>query len=66
MSFCSLTLSYFFFVSWVFDPVPNFTKQNPLVIIARIILEIDLFTTLNSFADAVKTQNLREFHLYLS
>ncbi len=30
MSFCTLTLAYFC-VSSVFDPVPNFTKQNPPV-----------------------------------
>ncbi len=37
-----------------FDPVPNFTKQNPLVLatITRITLEIELFTTLNCFAGA--------------
>ena len=40
----------------MFDPVPNFTKQNPLVsIITRITLEIELFTVLNCFAGAVKT-----------
>ncbi len=59
MSFCTLTLAYFC-VRSVFDPVPNFTKQNPPVwIITRIILEIELFTALNSFAGAVKTQKLR-------
>ncbi len=30
MSFCTLTLTYFC-VRSVFDPVPNFTKQNPPV-----------------------------------
>ncbi len=30
MSFCTLTLVYFC-VRSVFDPVPNFTKQNPPV-----------------------------------
>ncbi len=30
MSFCTLTLAYFCVLS-VFDPVPNCTKQNPLV-----------------------------------
>ncbi len=30
MSFCTLTLAYFC-VRSVFDPVPNFTKQNPPV-----------------------------------
>ncbi len=32
MSLCTLTLTCCFFVTLVFDPVPNFTKQNPLVI----------------------------------
>ncbi len=58
MSFCALTLSYFC-VSMVIDPVPNFTKQNPLVsIITRITLEIESFTALNSFAVTGKTQKL--------
>ncbi len=49
---------YFCFSS-VFDPVPNFTKQNPLVIDHyRIILEIELFTALNSFVGAVRTQKI--------
>ncbi len=30
MSFCTLTVSYFCVIS-LFDPVPNFTKRNPLV-----------------------------------
>ncbi len=59
----SLTLTYFC-VSLVFDPVPNFTKQNPLVYQSLPILE--LFTTLNSFAGAVKTQNLPKLHFYSS
>ncbi len=56
MSFCTLTLAYFCVCS-LFDPVPNFTKQNSpgLVTITRINLEIELFTTLNCFAGAVKT-----------
>ncbi len=43
-----------------FDPVPNFTKQNPpgLATITRITLEIELFTALNCFVGAVKTQKL--------
>ncbi len=58
MSFCTLTLSYFR-VSSVFDPVPNVTTVSPgLSIITRIILEIELFTALNSFAGAVLTQKL--------
>ncbi len=44
--FFTLTLSYFCVSS--FDPVPYFTKQNPL----------KLFTALNYFAAAVKTQKL--------
>ncbi len=44
----------YFCVRSAFDPVPNFTKQNPLV--TRITLEIELFTALNCFAGAVKTQ----------
>ncbi len=44
----------------MFDPVPNFTKQNHsgLAIITCITLEIELFTALNCFAGAVKTQEL--------
>ncbi len=58
MSFCTLTLSYFC-VSLVFDPILNFTEQNPLLsIITRITLEIELFTALNYFAGAVKTKKL--------
>ncbi len=50
----------YFCVSSAFDAVPNFTKQNPpgLATITRITLEIELFTALNCFAGAVKTQNL--------
>ncbi len=56
MSFCTLTLAYFC-VRSVFDPVLNFTKQNP----PGIILKIESFTALNSFVGAVKTQKLIEF-----
>ncbi len=49
----------YFCVCSAFDPVPNFTKQNPPVAtITRITLEIELFTSLNCFAGAVKTQKL--------
>ncbi len=50
----------YFCVRSAFDPVPNFTKQNPLVLrpLPVITLEIELFTALNCFAGAVKTQNL--------
>ncbi len=41
----------------MFNPVQNFTNRFLwLSIIGRIILEIELFSTLNSFAGAVKTK----------
>ncbi len=45
------------FVLVMVDPVPNYTKQNPLglSISTRIILEIELFTVLIFLAGAVKT-----------
>ncbi len=51
MSF--LTLMHFC-VSSVFDPIPKFTKQ---ILLTHITL-VELFTALNSFAGAVKTQKL--------
>ncbi len=43
------TLAYFC-VSLLFGPVPNFTNESSgLLIITHIILEIELFTALNSF-----------------
>ena len=59
MSFCTLTLSYFF-VSSVFDQ--SQTSLNLILwlsIITHITLEIELFTVLNSFAGAVK--NLKTY-----
>ncbi len=56
MSFCTLTLSYFC-VCWLFNPVPNF-EPSGLSIVTYIILEIELFTALNSFAGAVITKKL--------
>ncbi len=54
-------------VSSVVDPVPNFTKQNPLCrSVPRITLEIELFTVFNSFMGPVKIENLRDFHFYSS
>ncbi len=53
MSFCTLTLAYVC-VSWGFDCLPNFTKNNPLVI--DLNLEIESFTALNSFAGVIKTK----------
>ncbi len=45
-----------FCVSSVIDHVQNFTKQNLMVYRSLpIILEIELFIALNSFAGAVKT-----------
>ncbi len=55
MSFCTLTLAYVC-VSWGFDRLPNFTKNNPLV--TDLNLEIELFTALNSFAGAIRTKKL--------
>ncbi len=56
MSFCTLTFSYFG-VSSLLDPVPNFTTGLS-IITHNIIQKIELFTALNSFAGAVKTQKL--------
>ncbi len=65
MSFLYLTLA--FWCSLVVDPIPNFTKQNPLVIDHYPYhLRIELFTALNSFVGAVKLKNLCEFHFYSS
>ncbi len=59
MSFCTLTLRIF-----VFAPrsIPSQTSLNRIlrfsVHYTRITLEIELFTALNYFAGAVKTQKL--------
>ncbi len=58
MSFCTLTLRIF-----VFAPrsTPSQTSLNRILRFSdhyRITLEIELFTALNCFAGAVKTQNL--------
>ncbi len=65
MSFCTLTLAYFC-VNSVFDPVPKITKQNTLVYLSLPVSSKKLicFTSLNSFAGAVKAKNLRAFHFY--
>ncbi len=53
---CTLTLSYFC-VSLVFDP--SQTSLNRIFwFINRIVLVIELFTSLNSFVGAVKTHKL--------
>ncbi len=62
---CTLTLAYFC-VSLVFNPVPNFTKPNPLVLHTRIILEIELFTAWSSFAVQFELKNLPDYHFYVS
>ncbi len=50
-----------FCVSHVVDPVPNCTKQNPLVYpsVTRITLEIELFTVLNSFGGCSSNLKLK-------
>ncbi len=55
------------YISYNVDPVPNFTKQNPLVlsILTCIILEIEWLTALNSLAGAIKLTNLSEFYFIL-
>ncbi len=52
------------FVCCEVDPVPYSTKQNPLIYPSSPISfkEIELFTTLNSFAGAVKTYKLTRVH----
>ncbi len=58
MSFCTLTLAYFC-VRSVFTPSQtSLNRILRLAIITRITLEIELFTALNCFAGAVKTQKL--------
>ncbi len=52
-----------FYISYIVDPVSNFTQQNPLVL--SIILEIELLTVLNSLAGAIKQTNLSEFYFIL-
>ncbi len=57
---CHFVLDPRFCVSSVANPVPNFTKQNPLVYQSLPISpkEIELFTALNSFFSTVKTYQL--------
>ncbi len=59
MLFCTLNILYFCVNSGV-RPRPKLhkTDSSGLAIITLTILEIELFTNLNSFADAVKTQKL--------
>ncbi len=54
MSFCTLTLRIFVFARC---STPSQTSLN-IATITRITLEIELFTVLNCFAGAVKTQKL--------
>ncbi len=58
MSFCILTRLIFVFAPCSTRPKLHLTESSGLVIITRITLEIELFTTLNCFAGAVKTQKL--------
>ncbi len=43
----------------------SLNKSSGLLTITHIVLKIELFTVLNSFASAVKLKNLLEFHFYL-
>ncbi len=58
-----------FYISYIVDPVSNFTQQNPLVlsILTCIILEIELLTALNSARAraSFKLTNLSEFYFIL-
>ncbi len=58
MSFCTLTLRIFVFAP---HSTPSQTSVNRMLWLSdhyRITLEIELFTALNCFAGAVKTQKL--------
>ncbi len=58
MSFCTLTLRIFVFAPRSTPSQLHLTESSGLATITRITLEIELFTALNSFAGAVKTQKL--------
>ncbi len=58
MSFCTLTLRIFVFASRSTPSQTSLNRILRLATITRITLEIELFTALNCFAGAVKTQNL--------
>ncbi len=58
MSFCTLTLRIFVFAPRSTPSQTSLNRILPLTTITRITLEIELFTALNSFAGAVKTQKL--------
>ncbi len=58
MSFCTLTLRIFVFAPRSTPSQTSLNRIPGLAIITRITLEIELFTALNCFAGAVKTQKL--------
>ncbi len=58
MSFCTLTLRIFVFARRSTPSQTSLTESSGLATITRITLEIELFTALNCFAGAVKTQKL--------
>ncbi len=58
MSFCTLTLHIFVFARCSTPSQTSLNRILRLATITRITIEIELFTALNSFAGAVKTQKL--------
>ncbi len=58
MSFCTLTLRIFVFAPRSTPSQSSLNRILGLATITRIALEIELFTALNCFAGAVKTQKL--------
>ncbi len=58
MPFCTLTLRIFVFARRSTQSQTSLTESSGLATITRITFEIELFTALNCFAGAVKTQKL--------
>ncbi len=58
MSFCTLTLTYFCVSPCSTPSQTSLNRILQLSIITRIVLEIELFTALNYFVGAVRTQKL--------
>ncbi len=56
----------FVLVMWSTPSQIALNRSSGLSISTRITLEIELFTILNSFAGAIKLENLRDFHFYSS
>ncbi len=60
MSFCTLTVSYFY-ASSLFDPDP--TESSGLAIITRISLKIELFTALNRGPQYISSIRKRVYNI---